>query len=69
MMNDYCKILRLRRVELGIKQRELSERIGCTVVTLNRLEKGMNVAAKTFLKACEELRLSIELKPLKDEKD
>lgn len=59
----------MRRVELGIKQRELSERIGCTLATLNRLEKGMNVSTKTFLKACEELRLSIELKPLNDEKD
>lgn len=68
-MNEFCKILRLRRVELGIKQRELSERIGCTLATLNRLEKGMNVSTKTFLKACEELRLSIELKPLNDEKD
>lgn len=69
MLNDYCKILRLRRVELGIKQKELANRIGCTVVTLNRLEKGMNVATKTFIRACEELRLSIELKPLNNEKD
>ena len=68
-MNEFCKILRLRRVELGIKQRELSERIGCTLATLNRLEKGMNVSTTTFVKACEELRLSIELKPLNDEKD
>ena len=69
MINEYCKILRLRRVELGIKQRELSERIGCTLATLNRLEKGMNVSTTTFLKVCKELRLSIELKPLNDEKD
>ena len=69
MMNEYCKTLRLGRVELGIKQRELSERIGCTLATLNRLEKGMNVSTTTFLKACKELRLSIELKPLNDEKD
>lgn len=69
MLNDYCKILRLRRVELGIKQKELANRIGCTVVTLNRLEKGMNVATETFLKACKELRLSIELKSVNDEKD
>ena len=68
-MNDYGKILRLRRFELNIKQKELCNRIGCTLATLNRLEKGMNVSTKTFLKACEELRLSIELKPLNDEKD
>lgn len=68
-MENFGKILRLRRVELGIKQRELSERIGCTLATLNRLEKGMNVSTTTFLKACKELRLSIELKPINDEKD
>ena len=63
-MNEYCKILRLRRVELGIKQRELSERIGCTLATLNRLEKGMNVSTTTFLKACKELQINVELKPV-----
>ena len=63
-MNEYCKILRLRRVELGIKQRELSKRIGCTLATLNRLEKGMNVSTTTFLKACKELQINVELKPV-----
>lgn len=68
-MNDYCKILRLRRVELGIKQKDLANRIGCTLATLNRLEKGKNVSTKTFISACEELRLSIELKSINDEKN
>ena len=68
-MNEYCKTLRLRRVELGIKQRELSERIGCTLATLNRLGKGMNVSTTTCLQACKELRLSIELKSINDEKN
>lgn len=50
-MNDYGKILRLRRFELNIKQKELCNRIGCTLATLNRLEKGINVSTKTFFKA------------------
>ena len=62
-------IIRMRRLELGIKKKDLCSRIGCSLVTLHRLEKGMNVSTKTFLKACEELRLSIELKPLNNEKD
>ena len=62
-------IIRMRRLELGIKKKDLCSRIGCSLVTLHRLEKGMNISTKTFIRACEELRISVELKPLSDEKN
>lgn len=63
-MNEYGKKLKMRRIDLGISQGTLAHRIGCTSVTLGRMESGMSVGLSTFIKACKELQLNIELKPI-----
>lgn len=63
-MKEFGKLLKQRRVELGISQSELSRRVGCTYVTLGHLESGKSVGMKTFIKVCKELQINIELKPI-----
>ena len=66
-MKEFGKLLKLRRIELGISQGELSRRVGCTYVTLGRMESGKSIGMKTFIKVCKELQINIELKPLNND--
>lgn len=63
-MKEFGKLLKLRRIELGISQGELSRRVGCTYVTLGRMESGKSVGMRIFIKVCKELQINIELKPI-----
>lgn len=63
-MKEFGKLLKLRRIELGISQGELSRRVGCTYVTLGRMESGKSVGMRIFIKVCKELQINIELKPV-----
>lgn len=63
-MKEFGKLLKLRRIELGISQGELSRRVGCTCVTLGRMESGKSVGMRIFIKACKELQINVELKPV-----
>lgn len=63
-MKEFGKLLKLRRIELGISQGELSRRVGCTYVTLGRMESGKSVGMRIFIKVCRELQINIELKPI-----
>lgn len=63
-MKEFGKLLKLRRIELGISQGELSRRVGCTYVTLGRMESGQSIGMRIFIKVCKELQMNIELKPI-----
>lgn len=63
-MKEFGKQLKIRRIELGISLSELSRRVGCTYVTLGRMESGKSVGMRIFIKVCKELQMNIELKPI-----
>lgn len=66
-MKEFGKLLKLRRIELGISQGELSRRVGCTYVTLGRMESGKSIGMRIFIKVCKELQMDIELKPINEQ--
>lgn len=66
-MKEFGKLLKLRRIELGISQGELSRRVGCTYVTLGRMESGKSVGMRIFIKVCKELQMNFELKPINEQ--
>jgi transcriptional regulator with XRE-family HTH domain len=52
--------IRLRRVELGLSQSDLSDRIGVTFQQIQKYEKGSNrVSASMLLAICDALDISI----------
>lgn len=63
-MKEFGFLLKLRRLKLGISQKELSRRVGCTYITIGRMENGKSIAMNTLIRVCKELQINIELKPI-----
>lgn len=58
------RLVRQRRIDLGLSQSELAERIGSTRQWLSRFEQGSNDASITrALAACRALGLALDARP------
>lgn len=59
----YGEVLRERRKELGITQKELGERVGRDRTYINRIEKGeTDLQLSSFLRIAEALGMMLQLK-------
>ena len=62
MTIDYGTLIKTRRTELGITQKELAERVGCHRTLIMQAEKDANhLKFGTFQKIIYELYLNIEI--------
>jgi HTH-type transcriptional regulator / antitoxin HipB len=55
--------IRTLRVEKGLDQAELAERLGVTRMTISRLERGESVSVDTALRALSECGYAIAVAP------
>ncbi len=58
------EILKHRRLELGISQEEVANRVGKKRPYISRVENGEDVRISNFVKIANALKLSFDLKPM-----
>jgi transcriptional regulator with XRE-family HTH domain len=61
--------IKSRRLQLGLTQKQLAEKLNIQVQHIPNIEKGItNITISRLLEICEALRLEIKLKPIPKQK-
>ncbi len=62
------EILKSRRLELGISQEEVANRVGKKRPYISRVENGEDVRISNFVQIANALELTFDIKPIKKKK-
>ena len=54
-------IIRKKRKQLGLSQKQIAYKLGCTWTTISNLERGVNVNHGLLQKVCEILGLEVQI--------
>lgn len=54
-------IIRKKRKQLGLSQKQIADKLGCTWTTISNLERGVNVNHSLLQKVCEMLGLKVQI--------